>query len=126
MHIKSLDHVNLRTFRLDDMIAWYDKVLGMPIGDRPDFSFPGAWIYAGDNPVIHLVGIEPEAPSDAAPQIEHFALAASGLPEMIERLKAQGVDHSISPVPGYPIVQVHVHDPDGNHIHIDFDASEVV
>lgn len=124
MQIKSLDHVNLRTYRLGEMIAWYGDVLGMPAGDRPAFPFPGAWIYAGDNPVIHLVEIEPEAPSDAKPQIEHFALAATGLPDMVDRLNARGIDHELIPVPGLPIVQLHVHDPDGNHIHIDFDQAE--
>jgi hypothetical protein len=27
-------------------------------------------------------------------------------------------------VPGWPVVQVNVWDPDGNHLHIDFDLSE--
>ena len=27
-------------------------------------------------------------------------------------------------MPDFPIVQINPHDPDGNHIHIDFDASE--
>ena len=26
----------------------------------------------------------------------------------------------IAPVPGAPIVQINLHDPDGNHIHVDF------
>ena len=125
MQIKALDHVNVRTYRLDEMVAWYSDVLGMPSGDRPDFPFPGAWIYAGDKPVIHLVGIEPEAPQEGQPQIEHFALSASGIKEMVARLEAHNVEHRVSPVPGLPLLQLHLHDPDGNHIHIDFNANEV-
>jgi len=124
MQIKALDHVNVRTYRLEEMIKWYGDVLGMPSGYRPDFPFPGAWIYAGDKPVVHLVGIDPEAPAEGKPQIEHFAFSATGLKDMVSRFEAHDVAHDISPVPGLPIVQVHVHDPDGNHIHIDFEADE--
>ncbi len=42
MGITSLDHVNLRTTRLDEMIEWYCNVLGMRVGPRPPFPFPGA------------------------------------------------------------------------------------
>ena len=37
--------------------AFYDRVLGMKAGDRPPFPFPGAWIYLGDTPVLHLVDV---------------------------------------------------------------------
>mgnify|MGYP000188652562 CR=1 FL=1 len=63
--LKKLDHVNVRTARLDAMIAWYGEMLGMNTGPRPDFDFPGAWLYAGDNAVIHLVGVDaPTGPPD--------------------------------------------------------------
>jgi hypothetical protein len=29
-------------------------------------------------------------------------------------------------VPGFPIVQINIWDPDGNHLHVDFDPGEVV
>ncbi len=32
--------------------------------------------------------------------------------------------YTIDPVPGFPVVQVNLRDPDGNHIHIDFDQAE--
>lgn len=34
------------------------------------------------------------------------------------------IDYIVDPMPDFPIVQINPHDPDGNHIHIDFDASE--
>ena len=40
------------------------------------------------------------------------------------RLKEKGVEYTIDEVPAFPIVQVNFRDPDGNHIHIDFDAAE--
>ena len=56
MQIKKLDHVNLRTTQLGVMIDWYTDVLGMEQGERPNFPFPGAWMYAGESALVHLVG----------------------------------------------------------------------
>ena len=55
MGIERLDHVNVVTTRLDEMVTWYQTVLGLTLGPRPNFPFPGAWLYAGDHPVVHLV-----------------------------------------------------------------------
>jgi catechol 2,3-dioxygenase-like lactoylglutathione lyase family enzyme len=123
--LKRLDHVNVRTADLEGMIAWYAEMLGMRSGPRPDFPFPGAWLYIGDHPVVHLVGqsARPDA-EEADLRLEHFALSATGLTRLIERAKAASERCEVRRVPGFPIVQVNLWDPDGNHIHIDFDAAE--
>jgi len=124
MELGRLDHVNIRTANLEEMVRWYGEVLGMPSGERPPFTFPGAWLYAGDYPVVHLVGVEAVAGA-ADPTLEHFAIRATGLADLVGRLKAKGVAHSIDKVPGIEVVQVNLRDPDGNHIHIDFDQAEM-
>jgi catechol 2,3-dioxygenase-like lactoylglutathione lyase family enzyme len=123
MPIARLDHVNIRTANLEAMIDWYDRILGMPTGPRPDFPFPGAWIYAGDIAAVHLVGVA-SPPDPAGLQLEHFALTATGMADFLAHLAAHGVAHTLDPVPGFPIVQVNLHDCDGNHIHIDFAEHE--
>lgn len=123
--IQRLDHVNLRTAGLDAMVAWYRRILGLEPGPRPGFSFPGAWLYAGERPLIHLVGTEAAPAADPADlRIEHFALAARDLPAFLARLEAEGEGYRLRRIPDFGIVQVNVWDPDGNHIHIDFDAAE--
>jgi catechol 2,3-dioxygenase-like lactoylglutathione lyase family enzyme len=124
MKIGKLDHVNLRTQRLDEMVEWYGRVLGMPSGDRPNFPFPGAWLYADGHPTIHLNGCDTVAPQADDLTLEHFALKASGLNDFIARLEREQEDFKIAAVPGAPVVQVNVWDPDGNHVHIDFAAAE--
>lgn len=124
MKMLRLDHVNVRTNRLSEMVAFYENALGLKSGARPPFPFPGAWIYAGDAAIIHLVGVDEECAS-VEPKIEHFAIQASGLKELVENLKSMGIDHSIDAVPGVPIVQVNLADVDGNHIHIDFNSDEL-
>ena len=124
--IDRLDHINLRTAQLDRMVAWYGEVLGLTPGARPAFPFPGAWLYAGDQALVHLVGV-PQDPADPGTdlRLEHGAFAARGFDRFFARLKARGERYRLSKVPGFPIVQVNLWDPDGNHLHVDFDAAEV-
>ena len=124
MPIGRLDHVNLRTHRLHEMVEWYGRVLEMPSGARPDFPFPGAWLYADGLPTVHLNGCEHVATQSADLALEHFAFKASTLKGMVERLKRIGERFEVAFVPGMPVCQVNVWDPDGNHIHIDFAAAE--
>jgi catechol 2,3-dioxygenase-like lactoylglutathione lyase family enzyme len=124
--LTAFDHVNVRTGNLDAMVAFYDDILGLKPGRRPDFAFPGAWLYLGDQAYVHLVGVgsSPEAAGNVT--LEHFAFRARGLAAFRERLAARGIAHSVDAVPGFPILQVNFHDPDGNHIHVDFDSDEAV
>ena len=125
MKLGALDHVNVRTRNLDKMIAWYSRVLGMREGKRPSFSFPGAWMYIGDRPVVHLVGVDRALPAHQDDlRLEHFALSADGFGDFLAKLKAEHVDCKVAKVPDFPIVQVNIWDPDGNHIHIDFHEDE--
>ena len=57
MELGRLDHVNVRTANLENMVSWYGRMLGMKSGDRPNFPFPGAWMYVGDQAVVHLIGV---------------------------------------------------------------------
>lgn len=96
-----------------------EKVAGELDGDRPRFSFPGAWMYAGDLAIVHLVGVDEPAEARTG-QIEHFAITGDDLASFRSRLQNHGVTFDERPVPGTNLLQVHVSDPDGNHIHVDF------
>lgn len=122
MAIQSLNHVNLRTNRLDDMITWYVEVLGLENGKRPNFPFKGAWLYAGDTAFVHLIEVDGDAGagSDRDLKLEHFAFAATDLEGFTGRLEAKGVKYSRAELAEIGLVQINVWDPDGNHIHVDF------
>ena len=126
MQIEKLDHVNLRTIQLENMINWYREVLGMRVGDRPNFPFPGAWMYANDIVMVHLIGIDgPEGiGSEAHLKLEHFAFSASGLHEFEDKLKAMDIEYRRVDLSAFKLVQINIWDPDGNHIHVDFAADE--
>jgi len=126
MQIEKLDHVNIRTTQLDVLIDWYESVLGMRSGDRPNFPFPGAWMYAGDTVAVHLVGIDsaPGAGSDVELKLEHFAFSATGRAKFEENLRSKGENYRCNELADIKLVQYNVWDPDGNHIHVDFVIDE--
>ena len=125
MELKKFDHVNVVTSNLQEMVDWYGRILGMKTGPRPDFNIGGAWLYLGDDAIVHLV--ELKKPRQALePRLEHFAFTANGMAEFLERLKGENIPYTLDPVPGYPIVQVNLADHDGNHIHVDFHKDEAV
>ena len=126
MQIKKLDHVNLRTTRMPEMIAWYESVLGLENGQRPDFGFPGAWMYAGAHAFVHLVHIDgtESMGSENELKLEHFAFIASGSSEFEALLKNRDEKYRRVENAGTGLVAFNVWDPDGNHIHVDFPTTE--
>lgn len=127
MQIGKLDHVNIRTTALDAITLWYVEVLGLQTGPRPNFPFPGVWLYASGTVVIHLVGIEgaPATGSEASLKLEHFAFSATGVAAFEEQLQALGVRYRRVDLTSINLIQLNVWDPDGNHMHIDFPADEL-
>ena len=49
-----LDHYNVSTRKLKETVQFYEDVLGFVNGPRPQFNFPGAWLYSAGHPVLHL------------------------------------------------------------------------
>jgi catechol 2,3-dioxygenase-like lactoylglutathione lyase family enzyme len=122
--IRRLDHVNVRTANLEGLTRFYVDTLGLEQGERPPLGFPGAWLYAGAQPVIHLVGVAAQPQPEGALRLEHFAFTASGLSDFLDRLGRLGVDFTRSRQPGTGNVVINLRDPDGNRLHVDFEASE--
>jgi|SRR5215471_4692955 len=123
--LAALDHVNLRTTRLEEMCAFYCDILGLVRGPRPPFAFGGAWLYCNGRPCVHLV----EAPAagrrgGGEPSLSHFAFTATGMAELLERIRRAGLEHAIDELPGTNTKQVRLRDPEGNSLHVDFAGEE--
>lgn len=127
MSLLAFDHVNIRTVNLERMVAWYEDILRLRSGPRPDFPVPGAWLYLGETCILHLIEADPP-PSKYAEgeslRMEHMAFRADGMDEFIARLVERGVDYKLFPFDALDIVLVFVRDPDGNRIHVDFPAAK--
>ena len=92
MSVGVLDHFNIRTRNLADTVRFYEDILGLEKGPRPNFAFPGAWMYSEGKAVVHLVDIsktdEPQKPDSGV--VHHVAFASSrGFDGMKTRLQSK-------------------------------------
>ncbi|HEU0147518.1 MAG TPA: VOC family protein, partial [Bradyrhizobium sp.] len=110
-----LDHFNIRTRQLADTVRFYEDVLGLENGARPNFAFPGAWMYSEGRAVVHLVDIsqtsEPQKPDSGV--VHHVAFVSSGFDAMKTRLKGKDMPFDARQVPGGELWQIFVQDPNG-------------
>jgi catechol 2,3-dioxygenase-like lactoylglutathione lyase family enzyme len=122
----ALDHVNVRTSRVEELAAFYVELLGLVRGPRPPFSFAGAWLYCGDQPVVHLVDAGTRPPAAQEPdelRLSHFAFRGTNLADFLARLGRAGVQFRLGQLPAAGVTQVNLRDPDGNALHVDFIAT---
>jgi catechol 2,3-dioxygenase-like lactoylglutathione lyase family enzyme len=120
-----LDHVNIQTCKIEETIRFYEQVVGLRKGFRPAFNFPGAWMYIGDQAVLHLIGLtDSRLLLTGSGCVNHVAFNASGLSELIGRLDAAGIPFDVSDVPGQQLRQVFFFDPNGLKVEIAFTGSD--
>jgi glyoxylase I family protein len=112
MRPDGLHHVSINVSDVGAARDFYTRVLGLTErADRPEFSFDGAWLDAG-NQQVHL--IEAEVPPELG---QHFALAVTDLDGVVAELRALGVAVT-DPVPVGPGRQAFVTDPCGNRVEL--------
>jgi catechol 2,3-dioxygenase-like lactoylglutathione lyase family enzyme len=120
MALLKLDHVTVLCSDLDRSRRFYAQVLEMPDGERPDFDFPGAWLYVGDRAAVHLVGDRNDVGVMPTGGFDHMAFDADDLPGTRARLNRLGVEFEEAAVPGGRLHQVFILDPDGVKIELNF------
>ena len=123
MKILALDHVNIRTQNLKLMTQFYEKILNFYQGNRPKFTFKGAWLYCGEHAAIHLVETK-KCSRGRNPQIDHIAFRCEELEELLIRLRKNNHRYSIQHLPDRNIYQVFTSDPDGNALELQFKDKE--
>jgi len=123
MPLERLDHYNVSTLDAQKSAQFYVDVLGMEVGDRPPFRFPGAWVYCGDVAVLHLV--EKDEIPDGTGRVDHIAFQATGYAEMKARLEQHGVDYREQVVPGRKLTQLFLETPDGLWVELIFQPEDV-
>src|SRR3974390_3828602 len=82
-----LDHFNIRTRQLADTVHFYEDVMGLEKGPRPNFAFPGAWMYSEGKAVVHIVDISKtdEAQKPDSGVVHHVAFVSRGFDDMRQR-----------------------------------------
>jgi catechol 2,3-dioxygenase-like lactoylglutathione lyase family enzyme len=105
MTILDLDHINIRTTDLDRTRAFFTDVLGLTVGWRPDFEFPGAWLYAGEKDVVHLVEVKRAHTPSEGSSLDHFAFTIDDFEDARRRLDAAGIGYRETAAPNGGIRQ---------------------
>jgi len=126
MQIGILQHVNIKTDDLAATVKFWEEAIGLENGDRPNFAFPGAWLYSGKEAVMHLIDIAgtDEDASKETGCIDHVAFAAEGFENFKERLNGLGFDYEERIVPGGRLWQLFVRDPNGVLCELNFEAAK--
>jgi catechol 2,3-dioxygenase-like lactoylglutathione lyase family enzyme len=124
MSVGQLDHYNVSTRKLKETISFYEDVLGFTNGFRPQFNFPGAWIYSGSHPVLHLNDIS-QTDREQRPDsgvIDHVAFGSRGFEAMKKHLDSKKVAYRINQVPNSTRWQLFFHDPNNVEIELNFET----
>lgn len=126
MGVGVLDHFNIRTRDLGETVRFYQDILGLENGARPNFAFPGAWLYSEGRAVVHLVDISPtdEAQKPDSGVVHHVAFASQGFRNMKQRLQTKGVEFEAREVPGGDLWQIFIRDPNGVMIELNYEAAK--
>ena len=118
------DHFTIVTDNLSETEAFYTRLLGLTRGARPDFSFPGIWLYANEAAVLHVKEVE-QMPSPRRGVLDHMAFRGQGLNMLLQKLKTFDLDYRIVRTPEpWEQWQVFFQDPNGADVEVDFDGQE--
>jgi catechol 2,3-dioxygenase-like lactoylglutathione lyase family enzyme len=124
MPATAMNHFTILTDDVPATIEFYGDLLGLVPGQRPPFAFPGAWLYAGGLPILHVVGGRPRDELHAG-VIDHMAFSATGLDSTLQMLARRGIAHDCRRLPDGSVWQLFFHDPNGARVELDFPGDEI-
>lgn len=123
MPVTTMNHFTILTDDVSRTVRFYADLLGLEDGPRPPFAFPGAWLYAGGVPILHVIGERPKSELRAG-VIDHMAFTANGLAATVEKLRARRLDYDLRRLVGREQWQLFFFDPNGARVELDFAAEE--
>lgn len=131
MLVSQLFHVAIKTADLDATVNFYNQVVGLITCRRPSFDFQGAWLapaVAGADAILHVyAGDAARSPSGefevGTAAIDHVSFNAQGYQEMRARLLSLSLPYRENVVPGLPLWQLFVYDPNGVMLELTYHAS---
>lgn len=137
MGLQRLQHVLIQTTDLAGTVRWWQEVLGLRPGPHPDFGFPVAWLYLGEEGVLHVTeggaGVSANRQAYLAQQsqaehgtgvLDHIAFHATDLPAVMARLQRLGVAVTSRRVDAQGLFQLFLFDPNGVEVELNFDGRE--
>lgn len=140
MAVSKLAHYSIRAFDLEASRKFYTEVMGFRVGYRPNFPFPGVWLYQSHDEreygVVHIIGTGAESADErylgerpangpaGKGDVDHIAFLATDWPDMRERLLSMQIRYDERTVPTLGLHQVFLQDPSGVTIELNYPSSE--
>jgi catechol 2,3-dioxygenase-like lactoylglutathione lyase family enzyme len=132
MSMQSLDHFLVYASNLEVTKNFYVDTLGLELGVRPPFEFPGYWLYLEGRAVVHLAGDDgtdnfekyldkPQVlPDGGTGALDHIAFRCGEFDDFRTKLDNLDVPYKHRVVPEFDLQQLFVNDPDGLTIELNF------
>jgi catechol 2,3-dioxygenase-like lactoylglutathione lyase family enzyme len=127
MALEALEHYTVNCIDLEATRDFYRDVLGLTDGFRPKLGFAGYWLYAGDVPVVHLLGPDGVQPENRTAEqggdtgsLDHIAFRGKDAQATIAKLKAHGLKFRENEIREINLHQVFVQDPNGVMVEMNF------
>ena len=129
IEIAGLDHIVLRTTRMDEMLHFYSTVLGCPVERELSPEFGLVQLRAG-SALIDLVAVDSELgragggpPTEGNNNMDHFCLQVKSLPEDVISRYLKSHDIEVGPFERRYGAQgfgnsVYLRDPEGNIVEL--------
>ncbi|KHF25705.1 VOC family protein [Solemya velum gill symbiont] len=112
--ISCMHHVSLLVADTGKALEFYSDLLGLQEAERPQLSFPGAWLQLGDQQ-IHLLELENPDPVDDRPEHggrdRHLAVTVKDLEAVTAVMEEAGINYTLS---RSGRAALFCRDPDGN------------
>ena len=138
MSLKTFEHVLILADDLKKTKEFYVDLLGLKDGYRPDFPFPGHWLYLNEDDkaaCIHLamrmqgdgqdyyIGKKDNVKSGSG-AIDHVAFNCEDIEAMKNMFDNKSIEYTHRKVPGFPLEQLFVDDPDGVKVELNFPTKD--
>ena len=120
MAVTGLDHYALLTTDGERTTRFYTEVVGLEVGYRPQLAFEGVWLYAGGQPIVHIIFGKPISTRETG-AVDHLALKAVGsVQHTLARLATHGFEYTSRVLERTGVTQVFFRDPDGVGVELNF------
>ena len=127
MAIVGMNHFTILTDNMEATRDFYCKLLDLEVGKRPNFSFPGWWLYKDGVAILHVIGGRDRKDLRAG-TLDHMAFTATGLLPTLKVLEEHDIEYDLrrldAPEGGVDLWQLFFMDPNNAKVELDFSGKE--
>jgi catechol 2,3-dioxygenase-like lactoylglutathione lyase family enzyme len=120
MAVVGLDHYAILSSDPERTTNFYSEIVGLTVGPRPALSFPGIWLYAGAEPIVHII-FDKRIPTKETGAVDHLAFKAEGsIDGTVTVLEAHNIEYSRRTIERTGVTQIFFRDPDNVGVELNF------